>query len=393
MSKLVPKLRFKEFSGEWEEKRLGDCLDYLQPTKYLVKDTAYNDNYKTPVLTAGKTFILGYTDENDGIFNKDLPVIIFDDFTTATKYVNFPFKAKSSAMKILLAKDNINIKFIYELMQTIRYQVGNHERHWISKFAVLKVFTPTPKEQQKIANTLSSLDNLIEATNKKVEALKEHKKGLMQQLFPADNEKVPKLRFKEFSGEWEEKRLGEISTKQSLKNKDKKISLVLTNSATQGVISQRDYFEKDIANPKNLSNYYLVNKDDFVYNPRVSKDAPVGPIKRNHIGLGVMSPLYTIFSFSEGNTTFFEYFFQTNNWHYYIKRISNHGARHDRMNIKDMDFFKIPLVIPKSPKEQQKIANTLSSLDNLIEATNKKIEALKEHKKGLMQQMFVSGED
>jgi len=178
-----PKLRFKEFSGEWEEKKLGDCLDYLQPTKYLVSNTDYNDKYKTPVLTAGKTFILGYTNETNGIFKDNLPVIIFDDFTTATKYVDFPFKAKSSAMKILIAKDNINIKFMYELLQMIKYEVGNHERHWISKFAILDILIPTQKEQQKIANTLSSLDNLIEAHQRKVEALKKHKKGLMQQMF------------------------------------------------------------------------------------------------------------------------------------------------------------------------------------------------------------------
>ncbi len=178
-----PKLRFKGFSGEWEEKRLGDCLDYLQPTKYLVKSTAYSDDYNIPVLTAGKTFILGYTNESDGIFKKDLPVIIFDDFTTATKFVNFPFKVKSSAIKILFAKKNINIKFMYELMQTIQYEVGNHERHWISIFSLLKVYVPMPNEQQKIANTLSSLDNLIEAQEKKIEALKKHKKGLMQQMF------------------------------------------------------------------------------------------------------------------------------------------------------------------------------------------------------------------
>ncbi|SSC08821.1 restriction endonuclease subunit S [bacterium endosymbiont of Bathymodiolus sp. 5 South] len=181
--KREPKLRFKAFSGEWVEKKLGDCLGYLQPTKYLVSDTNYNDDYDTPVLTAGKTFILGYTNEKSGIFKNNLPVIIFDDFTTATKYVDFPFKAKSSAMKILLAKESMNIKFMYELMQMIKYEVGNHERHWISKFALLDVLIPTPKEQQKIANTLSTLDNLIEAQDQKITQLKQHKKGLMQQLF------------------------------------------------------------------------------------------------------------------------------------------------------------------------------------------------------------------
>src|SRR5690606_32258915 len=106
-----------------------------------------------PVLTAGKTFILGYTNEQHGIFKKDLPVIIFDDFTTATQFVDFPFKAKSSAMKILSAKPGSHIKFMYELMKMLRYEVGGHERHWISEFASMPVLIPQdPKEQQKIAD-------------------------------------------------------------------------------------------------------------------------------------------------------------------------------------------------------------------------------------------------
>jgi type I restriction enzyme S subunit len=118
MSRLVPKLRFKEFGGEWEEKKLKDCLDYLQPTKYLVSSTTYDDKYKTPVLTAGKTFILGFTDETNGIFKDNLPVIIFDDFTTATKFVDFPFKAKSSAMKILLAREKTNKNSVCFICET-----------------------------------------------------------------------------------------------------------------------------------------------------------------------------------------------------------------------------------------------------------------------------------
>jgi len=186
----IPKLRFPEFkeAGGWEEKELNNALDYLQPTKYLVNSTAYDDQYKTPVVTAGKTFILGYTNEITGIFEKNLPVIIFDDFTTASQYVDFPFKAKSSAMKILLAKEGANIKFVYESMQMIKYEVGAHERHWISTFSKIKVATPKKKEQQKIADCLSSLDDLISAQAQKIDALKNLKKGLMQQLFPAIDE-------------------------------------------------------------------------------------------------------------------------------------------------------------------------------------------------------------
>ena len=184
----VPKVRFPEFKGEWSLEELGQCLDYLQPTPFLVDNTDYNDEYEIPVLTAGKSFILGYTNEQEGIFNENLPVIIFDDFTTASQFVDFPFKTKSSAMKILLAKNDNDIKFVYESMQTLNYEVGVHKRHWISVFSKLRIAVPKPQEQQKIASCLSSLDEVIEAQAEKIEQLKLHKKGLMQGLFPKIND-------------------------------------------------------------------------------------------------------------------------------------------------------------------------------------------------------------
>lgn len=182
-----PQFRFPGFEddGDWEVTTLGDCLDYLQPTPYLVSSTAYENKFETPVLTAGKTFILGYTNEKEGIFNKKLPVIIFDDFTTATKFVDFPFKAKSSAMKILMAKADNNIQFLFETIQNLNFEVSTHKRHWISVYSKLDILTPKdPKEQQKIADLFSSADELLEAQKIKIKALKKHKKGLMQQLFP-----------------------------------------------------------------------------------------------------------------------------------------------------------------------------------------------------------------
>lgn len=167
----------------WEEKRLGNCLDYEQPTEYIVKNTEYDDSYKTPVLTAGKSFILGYTNEADGIFENNLPVIIFDDFTTTSQFVNFPFKVKSSAMKILKAKNNFDIRFIYAAMQLIKYEIGGHGRHWISKYSNLKISVPKFEEQQKIAEFLTVLDNLIESKQKQITLAEKWKKGLMQGLF------------------------------------------------------------------------------------------------------------------------------------------------------------------------------------------------------------------
>ena len=181
-------LRFKDDNGadypEWEEMRLGDLLDYEQPTKYLVSSTDYQDDYPIPVLTAGKTFILGYTDEQGGIFT-NLPVIIFDDFTTANKFVNFPFKAKSSAMKMLKNDPtNSNLRFIYETMQLLDFATGDeHKRYWISEYQEQFIFVPCLEEQTKIAQFLTELDNKINAVDAQIQSAQQWKQGLLQQMF------------------------------------------------------------------------------------------------------------------------------------------------------------------------------------------------------------------
>jgi len=181
-------IRFKDENGndypDWDKVELGEILDYEQPTKYLVVSTEYDNNYDTAVLTAGKTFVLGYSDEEHGIFKKDLPVIIFDDFTTAFKYVDFPFKVKSSAMKILKAKsDEVNIKFVYESMTEIRFPFGEHKRYWISEYQYNKIVYPNIYEQKMISNFLNTIDKKINAVKNELDQTQQFKKGLLQQLF------------------------------------------------------------------------------------------------------------------------------------------------------------------------------------------------------------------
>lgn len=178
---LTGKKRLCGFTKGWKTVELRDVFNYIQPTPYLVKTTNYDSAYKTPVLTAGKTFVLGYTNETNGIFTK-VPVIIFDDFTTASKYVDFPFKAKSSAMKILTIKDGFNIIFAYEAMQLINFTVGEHERHWISKYSYLTIAVPDLDEQNAIAEVLSTADREIALLRQDIEQEKQKKKALMQLL-------------------------------------------------------------------------------------------------------------------------------------------------------------------------------------------------------------------
>lgn len=170
----------------WKEYKLEELLSYEQPTLYIVESTDYDDNYKTPVLTAGKTFILGYTNETNGIYT-DLPVIIFDDFTTASRYVNFEFKVKSSAMKILTPNIELVLpKFIYYRMQIIQFDNSTHKRYWIQKYSKIKVKIPPLKDQHRIVTRIeelfSQLDSGVETLKKTKEQLKVYRQAVLNEL-------------------------------------------------------------------------------------------------------------------------------------------------------------------------------------------------------------------
>lgn len=175
---------------DWIECSFEDLLDYEQPTNYIVKNTKYNDNFKIPVLTAGKSFIKGYTNEKDGIFDK-LPSIIFDDFTTASQFVNFKFKVKSSAMKILVPTSNlVNMKFMFYCMQVNQERSDTHKRYWISIYSKKKIFLPSLVEQRtivsKIETLFSDLDNAINDLYKAQDQLKIYRQSVLKKAFEGE---------------------------------------------------------------------------------------------------------------------------------------------------------------------------------------------------------------
>ena len=192
----------------WPESIFEDFLDYIQPTKYIVRSTDYKDHYKTPVLTAGKSFIKGYTNETDNVFSI-LPVIIFDDFTTATQFVKFPFKVKSSAMKILVPTCSlVNIKYVYYFMQTIHINSKTHKRYWISVYSKLSIKTPPLNEQtrivEKIEELFSSLDKAVGDLNRTQKQLKTYRQSVLNAVFEG-----------KFSGSnvitWQNLKLGDVA--------------------------------------------------------------------------------------------------------------------------------------------------------------------------------------
>ncbi|WP_096028165.1 restriction endonuclease subunit S [Campylobacter lanienae] len=169
--------------------KFEDVLKYEQPTKYIVKSTKYNNDFKTPVLTAGKGFILGYTNETEGIFT-NTPVIIFDDFTTSSQYVNFHFKVKSSAMKILRPADNVNLKFLFYKMQTIQHKSDTHKRYWISEYAKLEIPLPPLSEQNLIVTEIDRrfaiVDKTLNLIDKSIQNAKNLKQSILKKAFSGE---------------------------------------------------------------------------------------------------------------------------------------------------------------------------------------------------------------
>ena len=187
---------------------------------------------------------------------------------------------------------------------------------------------------------------------------------------------------------WEQRKLNEIADKVSEKNKNNEFSEPFTNSAEQGIISQKDYFDREIVNNENLNGYYIVRNDDFIYNPRISVTAPVGPINRNRLGRnGVMSPLYTVFRTHDIDNLYLEFYFKTTKWHRFMKLNGDSGARFDRFTISSTQFMEMPIPYP-TLEEQQKIGEYFDSLDNLITLHQRKCEETKILKKYMLQKMF-----
>ena len=205
-------------------------------------------------------------------------------------------------------------------------------------------------------------------------------------------ENRPKLRFPGFDEPWQTTLLSSVFAKNTQKNTDGRITNVICNSAKQGLIPQREYFDKDIANSDNTSGYYIIEENDFVYNPRKSSDAPYGPISSyKYTEAGIVSPLYLCFrAKKEINPLFFECYFRSSVWHRYVYMFGDSGARHDRVSIKDDVFFAMPINLP-SAQEQEHIAAFLDRLDQKIEKQRTLVENLKKYKRGVVRTLLTPG--
>ena len=258
-------------------------------------------------------------------------------------------------------------------------------------FREINVYYPISQSEQKLISTFFDvLDNKMEIVASRLASLKQVKEASLQAMFPQKGETVPKIRFKGFEGEWEEVKLKDISTKVIEKNRLNNISITLTNSAEYGIINQRDFFDHDVSNTDNVSGYFIVQPNDFVYNPRISTLAPVGPINMNKLGYaGVVSPLYYVFRVTGFNKSFLDIYFHTNVWHKFMKDNGNTGARFDRLSISNELFYEMPIYCPRDENEQQQIASYFTSLDKQIALQTQRLEKLRQIKAACLDKMFV----
>ncbi|KUP21140.1 restriction endonuclease subunit S [Paenibacillus sp. DMB5] len=403
---LIPEIRFKGFTNAWEQRELGEA--FSQTSKCV---NPKEENVELWSLTVEN----GLTPKTER-YNREFLVKKEDAFKLVLPgdFIYNPMNMTLGAIDLNLTGKEVAVSGYYITMKTNESYDSGYFAVWLkspiaiklyklhatggllekqrvhySTFVQIKSLIPSVPEQTAIGNFFRTLDDAITLHKRKLDGLRKLKKGYLQLMFPQANERVPRIRFGGFTGEWEERRLGDISLKVSEKNKNNQFTETFTNSAEHGIISQRDFFDKDISNSKNLDGYFIVRPDDFVYNPRISNFAPVGPIKRNTLErTGVMSPLYYVFRVTEGECIYIEKYFESIYWHEFMKTNGDNGVRSDRFNIKDSVFEEMPIPFP-SIAEQTVIGNFFCSLDEQITVQAAKLEQLQQLKTAYLKKMFI----
>lgn len=292
----------------------------------------------------------------------------------------------------LFEKDYLYWLLHHEDTQKVFYKMGDGIRQTIT-YADLKEYnisSPLKEEQRCIANLCNQIDNKIIQHEILCEKLRNIKKALLTSLFPQGNNRQPKIRLKGFSRDWEEHLLSEFAFRIKRKNENLESENIMTISASYGLISQSEFYNKRIASA-DLSGYYLMRKGEFAYNKSYSSEYPWGAVKRlDNYNEGVVSNLYIIFGVQNISSDFLSSYFMTGLWYNEVAMCAKEGARnHGLLNISADDFLAIRILIPGSLEEQQAIADLLLQYDRLIQLNDQKLEHLKNLKKALLDKMFV----
>ncbi|MEE0707427.1 MAG: restriction endonuclease subunit S [Gemmiger sp.] len=365
----------------WKEYELGQLLNYEQPSPYIVKSTNYSDTYSTPVLTAGKSFIIGYTDETVGIYNS-LPVIIFDDFTTSSQYVNFPFKVKSSAMKILSPNvDLVLPKFIYYRMQIIQFDHSTHKRYWIQQYSKIKVQIPSIPEQERIVSKIEELFSRLDASVAELQTAKEklkvYRQAVLKEAFDSVQVNSPKV---------------------TIKSVCDAIKVGIVVKPTQYYVSQGGVLAFRNANVRRNhiedKDWAMISQEGHLRNlkSQVHKDDVL--IARSGVNLGMAAavpPKYdgynaidVVIAVPKKEFILPRYLAQYTNSPYGLEIVkrNQHGAAQGHLNVKE--YGNLPIFLPDIQEQYhllEKIESRLSvcdSIDQTIDASLQQAEALRQ---------------
>ncbi|WNM14593.1 restriction endonuclease subunit S [Mesomycoplasma ovipneumoniae] len=383
----ISKIRVEGFNQSWVKKRLGDVLKHEQSWKYIESSTKYF-NHGIPVLTPGKSFVLGYTKDTKNIkkASENSPIILFDDFTTQSRFINFDFKVRSSALKLLINKNpKDNLHFHYLILQKIKYNVRHHGRHWLPLFVNFAFFQPGWPEQQKISQLFETLENLVNKLEEKINMLKNFKNNFSYKMFVDLSSDFPLIRFRSFNQPWKNEKISVLF--QTYKNNNlenlKLISYSISNKL--GFVSQKHFFKnggKAIFADKR--NSQIITKDSFAFNPSTIQVGSLALYKNSTPGL--ISPMYEAFKLKkEYNSDYFLIWFKTEIFKKLMLKSTNKSVRHIfRLNQIEEYFIKVADTV-----EQQKISQLFETFDLLILAYEQKVAYFQKIKQTLLNKMFI----
>ena len=357
MDKNVPKLRFKGFTDDWEQRKFGEIVEIERggsprPIEKYITTNANGLNWVKIGDAPEYGRYITHTSEKiipEGLSKtrevKPGDLILSNSMSFGRPYIMAINGCIHDGWLLIRDINKVfDLKFLCHMLGTPnmlnQYKmfaagstVNNLNKELVGN---AKVTIPKIQEQRVIGDLLENLDKTITLHQRKLNSTKKLKAYFLQNMFPAAGENKPKIRFAGFTDDWEQRKLGDISEKVVEKNIKLTIKETFTNSAEFGVVSQRDFFDHDISNADNIGGYYIIQQDDFVYNPRISTTAPVGPINRNKLGRsGIMSPLYTVFRVHNVDYAYLEWFFKSIYWHPFMYYNGDTGARSDRFSIKD----------------------------------------------------------
>ena len=299
----------------------------------------------------------------------------------------------SPAYTVLMPTEEIDNQYFAALFKTSnlinefrKNSQGLTSDTWNLKYPqirAIRLYIPSLQEQHKISSFIITLEERIEKQRQLVDVLKKYKRGVIQHIFRRSHGQTE-------SQQWQQVSLGDIFKKVSRRNTDGKIKNVITNSAEYGLIPQRDFFDKDIAVEGNTENHYVIENEDFVYNPRKSNTAPYGPFNRYTLReQGIISPLYACLVLKvDINSSYLAWYFKSGEWHRYIYDNGSQGVRHDRVSMTDDLLMGIPVIFPDR-KTQDSIANALDLIESRLNLAQNKLDLLTKEQNGFMQQLFI----